>query len=126
MALRESGEDYLETIYSLEQETGTVRSTDVAKILGVSRPSVARAIQVLKENGYIEHESYGAIQLTEKGREKARLVYRRHVIITRFLVTILQVEPKTAEQDACRAEHVFSDETMEKLTAYLEQEMEKL
>ena len=122
MALRESGEDYLETIYSLEQETGTVRSTDVAKALGVSRPSVARAIQVLKENGYIEHESYGAIQLTEK----ARLIYRRHVIITRFLMTILQVEPKTAEQDACRAEHVFSDETMEKLTAYLEREMEKL
>ena len=123
MVLRESGEDYLEAIFSLEQQNGGVRSVDVARALKVSRPSVNRAVGVLKENGFLEHESYGLIRLTEKGRERAALVYRRHQLITQFLISILGVEPKTAEQDACRTEHVFSDETMTKLTDYMEKQL---
>ena len=120
MKIQESGENYLETILSLEQKNGVVRSIDIANELGFSKPSVSRAMGVLKKAGYIEQEAYGNIRLTEAGRARASEVYNRHVLLTRFFVERLSLDPKIAEQDACRIEHVISPETMERIRAVLD------
>lgn len=114
----ESGENYLETILLLEQAKGSVRSVDVAAELGVSKPSVSRAMGILRENGYLQ-ENAGALLLTEKGREKARGVLERHKIISRFLALCLDVSEATAARDACRFEHDISEETFEKMKRYV-------
>lgn len=113
MNLYESGENYLETVLMLAKQGGPVRSVDVAAQLGVTKASVSRAMGILRENGYISMPKNGLITLTDKGREKARQVYERHRLITAFLAEVLGVEKTVAEQDACRIEHIISDETFE-------------
>ena len=109
--LRESGEDYLEAILQLEDDSGKVRSVDVANKLGVTRPSVNKAISALKEEGLVSQELYGNISLTDKGREYAKEVMEKHCTIRDFLQTVLGVGYDVAENDACRMEHIISDET---------------
>lgn len=120
MKIQESGENYLETILNLEQKNGIVRSIDIANTLGYSKPSVSRAMNVLKKAGYIEQEAYGNIQLTDAGRQRASEVYDRHLLITQFLIKILDLNPEIAEQDACRIEHVISQETVIRMRAVLD------
>lgn len=119
--MRESGEDYLEAVLELEEEHGTVRLTDVAKKIGVTKPSVSRAMKILQNDGYIHQESYGTIELTAKGRVKATQVYHRHKTLTVFLEDVLGVSPDTAENDACRMEHILSSQTMERLAAFVDE-----
>lgn len=118
-----SSENYLEVIYNLSKDTGSVRSIDVANSLGVSKASVNKAVSILKEAGMVEQELYGAITLTPLGESKAREVFHRHCTIKRFLVNILGVPEDVAEEDACRMEHVISAETMQLLTGYLERQL---
>lgn len=120
MVLREASENYLEAILKLEELSGPVRSIDVANELGVSRPSVNKAISVLKKAGMVEQQPYGRISLTETGRVQAAAVQKRHKTLKRFLVRILGVEEAVADVDACRMEHVVSEQTMERLTSYIE------
>ena len=117
--LREAGENYLEAILGLEGEGADVRSVDVAGVMGVSRPSVNKAMGVLKSLGFVEQQPYGRIRLTEAGRTRAREVTRRHDMLRSFLVRVLGVDPETADGDACRMEHVVSDETMARLEEYI-------
>lgn len=119
MKLHESGEDYLETILLLQQRKGSVRSVDIANELNYSKPSISRAMGILKDAGYITMESSGKIELTDSGRIKADQVYERHLLITRFLM-LLGVSKDVAETDACRIEHIISDETFDKLKGYIE------
>lgn len=120
MKIQESGENYLETILSLERKNGIVRSIDIANELGFSKPSVSRAMSILKKAGYIEQEAYGNIRLTDSGRARAQTVYDRHVLLTRFFVETLSLDPEIAEQDACRIEHVISPQTIECIRLKLE------
>ncbi len=119
MDLKQSGEDYLEAVLNIERKKGVVRSIDVADYLNVSKPSVTRAMGVLKNAGYIQQEPYGDISLTDIGRERAKAIFRRHVILTKFFSNVLNVDDVIAEEDACKVEHVISQETMDKLTDYL-------
>ena len=115
MKIQESKEDYLETILVLKNKLGYVRSIDVATELGYSKPSISRAMSILKNQGLITIENNGNIQLTDEGLTKARQVYERHIIITKFLTNNLGVNEVTAEEDACHIEHVISQETFEKI-----------
>lgn len=119
MNLHESGENYLETILMLHNEKGFVRSVDVADRLNFSKPSVSRAMGILKRNGYIVVEHGGNIVLTELGRKEAERVYERHVILTKYLISI-GVDERVAVQDACRMEHVISAETFERMKHQME------
>lgn len=112
-------EDYLEAIYILQQSCRETRLTDIAEFLGVSKPSVNRAISTLKDARLLLHESYGTITLTKNGEEYASMVLRCHTLIKRFLTETLGVDEATAERDACRMEHVISQQTMQKLIDYL-------
>lgn len=114
MTIRESGEMYLETIYVLSQTSSTVRAIDVGAQMGFSKPSVSRAVGILKEDGYVLMDRKGLLTLTEKGEEAARRIYRRHLLLTEVLCG-LGVDPAVAEADACRIEHVISEETFEVL-----------
>jgi len=120
LVLREASENYLEAILKLEEISGPVRSIDVANLLGVSRPSVNKAVSVLKKAGMVEQQPYGRISLTPLGREQAKAVDLRHKTLKRFLTKILGVEESVAEEDACRMEHVISPETMKRLTDYIQ------
>lgn len=117
MTMHESAEMYLETIYLLTQRGGTVRSVDVAEFMGYSKPSVSRAVGLLKQEGYLETAD-GALVLTPAGRELAAGVFERHTVLTRLLRD-MGVSAQTAEWDACRIEHVISEETFEKIKAHL-------
>ncbi|MFA6775732.1 MAG: metal-dependent transcriptional regulator [Sphaerochaetaceae bacterium] len=117
--MHKSGEDYLEAVLAIEEEDGVVRTTDVANRLGLSKPSVSRAMKNLMEGGYVVRPSYGDIKLTEKGRAIAAQVYYRHKMLTEFLRDVLGVNGETAEHDACLIEHDISEETLTKLSAYL-------
>lgn len=110
MKMQESGENYLETILMLKEKKGEVRSIDIANELGFTKPSISRAVSLLKENGYIEVERGGHIFLTEKGEEIAKKMYERHRLLAEYLEA-LGVSHETALQDACRIEHVISEET---------------
>ena len=114
MNLQESGEMYLETIFILFQRTGAVRSVDISEYMNYSKPSVSRAIGLLKSGGYITVDAGGYITLTDAGLEVASKIYERHTLITDFLVS-LGVEKNTATEDACRIEHVISDESFNAL-----------
>lgn len=114
MALHESGEMYLETILVLKGRFGYVRSIDIANEMNVSKPSVSRAVGLLKDSGYITIDREGMIELTQSGQEVADKIYERHRILTSFLVSI-GVSPDTASKDACKIEHIISDETFEVL-----------
>lgn len=108
--IQESAENYLEAIYMLRNEKPEVRSIDIANELEFSRPSVSVAMKNLRENGYIEMDELGHISLTEKGSGVAIKVYERHVKLTQWLIS-LGVDKKIAQQDACRMEHVLSEES---------------
>ena len=112
MALQESGEMYLETILILSQEKNVVRAIDIADHMGFSKPSVSRALNKLREEKYIITDSNGYIAFTETGRKAAERVYRMHTVLTQVLLGI-GVDEETASEDACRIEHVISDETFE-------------
>lgn len=122
--INESSENYLESILILEQRSSAVRMSDIAAMLRVSKPSVNKAMGVLKEAGYIHQEVYGTIQLTESGRKYAEKVYSRHILFKRFFVEVLGIDEQTAEEDACHMEHCVSDDTMGKLRIFLTQALE--
>lgn len=114
MHLQESGEMYLESIYVLLQQNSNVRSIDVCEYMGYSKPSVSRAVGLLKNGGFINISNEGFITLTEVGLKTAKKVFERHTVITNFLESI-GVSKETASDDACRIEHVISDESFEAL-----------
>ncbi len=124
MALSESMEDYLEAILEIHRRKQFVRVRDVAQELGVTMPSVNGALKVLEAKGFINHEKYEYITLTETGTIHASKISRRHLTIRLFLETVLGVDHQTAEQEACRIEHDLSPETMEKLTDFLDHYVE--
>lgn len=112
MKIQKSSEDYLETMLILQESRGYIRSIDIARHLGVSKPSVSYAAKNLRENGYITMEPDGLISLTEKGSAIAEKMYRRHKMLTEFLIH-LGVDPIVAEEDACKIEHDLSEESFE-------------
>ncbi|MFV0517158.1 MAG: metal-dependent transcriptional regulator [Aminipila sp.] len=120
MAIYESGEDYLETILVLQKKNNIVRSIDVAAELGFSKPSVSRAMSILKKAGYIFMDEKGHITFSEEGLAAAERVYERHNNISRFLIEILGVSEDAALKDACRIEHDLSDETYGKICKALQ------
>jgi Mn-dependent DtxR family transcriptional regulator len=119
MHIQESGEMYLESIYVLSQTGKPVRSVDVSEYLGYSKPSVSRAVGLLKKGGYILMDKDGSLTLTEAGRDTAEKIYARHTLISRVLIA-LGVSPETAAADACKIEHAISDESFDALKAYIE------
>ena len=112
MRLQESGEMYIETIYILSKQQNYVRAIDVGEYMGFSKPSVSRALGLLKKGGYVTADKEGHLFLTETGLEVADKMYERHTLLTRFLMH-LGVEESIASEDACRIEHVISDESFE-------------
>lgn len=120
MKVQESMENYLETIYMLEKQTGYVRSIDIATALGFSKPSISNAMKKLKADGYIEMEDRGSIKLTEKGTALAQGTYERHCVISEVLMHF-GVSKETALEDACRVEHVISDETFVSMKKFLQE-----
>ncbi|MBQ8012262.1 MAG: metal-dependent transcriptional regulator [Oscillospiraceae bacterium] len=119
MSLHESGEDYLETIYLLHQKTPYVRSVDIANELGYTKASISRAMRILREAGLITVAEDGDVRLTKAGLKKAVEVYERHTLITDFFEQFLGVNEITAEKDACKIEHVISEETYLRLRSYM-------
>ena len=122
MSVHESGEMYLEAIYVLREKTGFVRSIDVSEYLGYSKPSVSRAMGILKKGEYITVDPDGGLTLTEKGFAVAQKIYARHTLLTRLLMHI-GVTEETAVADACKLEHAISDESFEALQKYAEKNM---
>ncbi len=118
MRLQESGEMYLETILVLSQKSDSVRSLDVAEYMGFSKPSVSRAVGLLKSGGYITVDREGYLSLTKEGLEIAQKIYDRHKLLTAFLINI-GVDEKTAAEDACKMEHDISDLTYEAIKNHL-------
>ena len=119
MKILESAENYLETILMVQEEKGVCRSIDVVHHLGVSKPSVSRAMSQLREGGYVTMDEEGWLDLTQSGREIAERIYERHRVLTRWL-TALGVSPEVAAEDACRIEHDISDETFQKLRDHID------
>ena len=118
MRLHESAEMYLETIYVLSQKSGSVRSIDVADHMGYSKPSVSRAVGLLKRGGYLTMAPDGYLTLTDNGIKTAKKVFERHTILSQFLSRI-GVSEQTAVTDACKIEHVISDETISAIKKFL-------
>ena len=118
MRLQESGEMYLETIYTLSKTHTNVRSIDISESMGYSKPSVSRAVGLLKNGGYIEVDKDGFITLTDSGREIAEKIYERHTILTTMLLR-LGVDPEIAAADACKMEHAISDVSLAAIKAHL-------
>ena len=119
MRIQESGEMYLETIHVLSKTKKTVRSVDVAEHMGYSKPSISRAMGLLKNGGFIEIAPDGAITLTDTGIAVAEKIYERHTLLTRLLVT-LGVSEETALEDACKLEHAISDESFEAIKKHMQ------
>lgn len=122
LTMTASLEDYLEAVFVLSGSNSQVRLTDIAAMLKVSKPSANRAVNTLTQNGFLSHETYGAITLTPEGETYAASVLHRHKLLKHFLNDTLGVNEKTAEEDACKMEHVMSAETIEKLYEYLERQ----
>ncbi len=118
MQIRESAEDYLESILVLSQKGGGVRSVDIAARLGVSKPSVSHAMKLLREDGYIAMDRYGTVTLLEKGAEIANRIYERHTVLTKMLEG-LGVPSNIARADACKMEHDISPESFERIKQHL-------
>ncbi len=118
MNLHESGQMYLETILVLSKTLPVVRSIDIVEHMGYSKPSVSRAVGLLKNGGFILVDENGYISLTEDGREVAETIYERHNILTEAL-TLLGVDPEIASEDACKIEHAISDHSIQAIKAYL-------
>ncbi|WP_044912657.1 metal-dependent transcriptional regulator [Butyrivibrio sp. WCE2006] len=124
--MQESGEDYIETIYLLKKKKGYVRSIDVANELGFSRPSVSRAVGILKDDGFITVAPGGELELTDEGKKKAKSVYDRHKNLTKFLMITANVDEETAENDACRIEHIISADTFKGIKKFLKEHKDEL
>lgn len=124
MVLQESGENYLETILILQGRLDRVRSVDVANELGFSKPSISRAMSLLRKNGYVTVDGAGGLHLTEKGMEIAGHIYERHRVISQALIA-LGVDADTAVQDACRIEHIISQESFDQIKKHIEQKTQK-
>ena len=118
MSMQESGEMYLETIYVLSKELPVVRAIDICDHRGVSKPSVSRAVGILKKGGYILCEENGNLILTETGRAVAEKIYERHTVLTQYLLKI-GVDEAIASEDACKIEHIISDDTFKAIKAQL-------
>ena len=121
MHLQESGEMYLETVYVLSKN-GVVRSLDVAEYKGFSKPSVSRAVGLLKQGGYLLMDKDGYLTLTESGLDVAKKIYERHTLLSKFLVR-LGVDEKTATEDACKMEHDISDESFSAIKEHVRRNM---
>ncbi|MEE1427158.1 MAG: metal-dependent transcriptional regulator [Acutalibacteraceae bacterium] len=121
MHLQESGEMYLETVYVLSKN-GVVRSLDVAEYMGFSKPSVSRAVGLLKQGGYLLMDKDGYLTLTESGLDVAKKIYERHTLLSKFLVR-LGVDEKTATEDACKMEHDISDESFSAIKEHVRRNM---
>lgn len=119
MALHESAEMYLETIYVLSQRNTNVRSIDIAEHMSYSKPSISRAVGLLKQGGYIAVDSDGFITLTDTGLGVAKKIFERHTVVSQLLIR-LGVSEETAAEDACKIEHVISDETFNAVKKYLD------
>ena len=119
MALHESAEMYLETIYELSQKQASVRSIDVAETMGYSKPSVSRAVGLLKQGGYLLMDKDGFLTLTESGTAIAQKIYERHNVLAKALMA-MGVSKEAATEDACKIEHVISDETFDAIKAHLD------
>lgn len=122
-SLSSNMEDYLETIYLIQQDYGFVRVKEIAKQLGNTMPSVTSAVKNLEKKGMVKHPRYDVISLTQKGVETAQAIYHRHEILREFLQDVLGLKPEIAEKDACRIEHNISDETMQRLELFIEQNL---
>ena len=120
MGLHESGEDYLEAILVLQEKKGIVHSIDVAQHLGYTKPSVSRAMSILRASGHIVMEKDGQLKLTEEGMQVASRIYERHRLLTDWLMH-LGVSPQAAAEDACRIEHDISEETFQCLKRHAQQ-----
>ena len=120
MKLHASGEDYLEAVLVLQQKQGMVRSVDVARHMEVTKPSVCHAVATLREGGFLTMDSDYFLHLTDVGREVAEQIYEKHRFFTDRLIEA-GVDPEAAERDACRMEHVISDESFQRLKAVSEQ-----
>ena len=120
MAMQESGEMYLETIYVLSQKKAAVRSIDVAEEMGYSKPSVSRGLGLLKERGLAETDAAGNIILTKEGKKLAKNIYERHTVLTELLMRI-GVDEKTATEDACRVEHYISEKTFKAIKKHVKE-----
>ena len=123
MKLHASGEDYLETILVLQKKLGMVRSVDVARHMEVSKPSVCHAVATLRGGGFLMMDEDHFLHLTDVGREVGEKIYERYCFFTEQLITA-GVDPKTAEADACRIEHIISDESFDRLKEAAEQEQD--
>ena len=119
MHIQESGEMYLESIYVLSQKSSSVRSIDVCEYMGFSKPSVSRAMGLLKGAGYVETDENGFLSLTKEGKELAEKIYERHTVLTQFLMK-LGVSESVASEDACKMEHHMSDETFEAMKNFIQ------
>ena len=119
MYLHESAEMYLETIYVLSQKTGSVRSIDVAEHMGYSKPSVSRAVGLLKKGGLLTMAEDGTLTLTEEGVAAAKKIFERHTVLSKFLA-VIGVDDEIAAKDACKIEHVVSDETIAAIKRFIE------
>ena len=124
MKLHASGEDYLEAILVLHKKMGMVRSVDVARHLEVTKPSVCHAVASLRDGGFLTMDEDHFLHLTDVGREVAEKIYERHCFFTERLIIAAGVDPKTAEADACRIEHIISDESFLRLKEAAEQEQD--
>ena len=120
MNMRESGEMYLETIYVLSQNSSSVRSIDVGAYMGYSKPSVSRAIGLLKKDGLVVTDELGYLKLTEAGTKIAKVIYERHQLLSRLFMNI-GVDEATANEDACRIEHYISEKTFEAIKNHVKQ-----
>lgn len=118
--ISEALEDYLEAIYVFSMKKASVRITDISLHLGISKPSVNRAVNTLKKQGLVTHEPYSDITLTEKGRELGRKLNSRRKLITKFLVSVLNVPRDDAEKEACHIEHSISASTVDKMVSFME------
>ena len=121
MALQESGEMYLESIYVLSKKHPNVRSIDVVDYMGYSKPSVSRAVNLLKKGGFLQMDTDGTLTLSETGREVAEKIFERHTILSKYLMR-LGVSQETAAEDACKMEHVISDESFEAIKRSVQSE----
>ena len=114
MKIHASGEDYLEAILVLQGQKGMVRSVDLARYMGFSKPSICHAVKVLKQGGFLAMDEDGYLHLTDQGRKVAEDIYEKHQFFTNSLIE-MGVDPIQAEQDACKIEHIISDESFQKL-----------
>ena len=124
MSIHESGEMYLEAILVLSQKNGFVRSIDVSEYLGYSKPSVSRAVGILKNGNYIVVDKDGSLSLTESGKEIAEKIFERHTVLSRLLM-MLGVSEETATSDACKLEHAISDESFEAIKRHMAMQIHK-